>query len=86
MWSVLIFCLMKNNSLQGIPQQSRLGGSASTARVSAWSGSQDSASLVVRLPPEKKKKKKRKKNSNLQTASGITHLTFHNLNSWFQGP
>jgi len=66
MWSVLIFCLMKNNSLQGIPQQSRLGGSASTARVSAWSGSQDSASLVVRLPPEKKKKKKRKKRKTFQ--------------------
>ena len=77
---------MKNNSLQGIPRQSRLGGGASTARVSAWSGGQDSASLVVRLPPKKKKKKKRKKNNNLQTASGITHLTFHNLNSWFQGP
>ena len=51
---------MKNNSLQGNPQQSRLGGGASTARFSAWSGNQDSASLVVRLPPKKKKKKKEK--------------------------
>lgn len=77
---------MKNNSLQGIVQQSRLGGGGSTARFSAWPGNQDSASLV-RLPrKEEEKRKKRKKNDNLQTSSGKTHLTFHNLSSWFQGP